>query len=185
MLTWHVPSPVHAQRLRASMLYSGDVKNDPCGRGIYNCDPAAPIVIYFSKMSPGPAGKRLLAFGRIFSGSVRSGDVLRALRTDGTEREAKISKVLVCCIGNKMHTVPLADAGQLVVLDGIEGSLHKADTITSSECGKAIRHMNIVIPPIFQRGIRPTSESYLTKMVAAMQQIVDACVRSLFPGQGH
>ena len=136
MLTWHVPSPVHAQRLRASMLYSGDVKNDPCGRGIYNCDPAAPIVIYFSKMSPGPAGKRLLAFGRIFSGSVRSGDVLRALRTDGTEREAKISKVLVCCIGNKMHTVPLADAGQLVVLDGIEGSLHKLTRLPARNAGR-------------------------------------------------
>lgn len=180
MVASHVPSPVQAQPLRAAILYSGEVKGDPCGQGIYDCDPTAPAVVYISKMSPGPAGKRLLAFGRIFSGTVRSGDILRALRTDGTESKAKISKVMLCGIGNKMHPIPFAEAGQLIVLDGIDEALHKAGTLTSSEEGKAIRHMDMVVTPIFQRGIRPKNRSNLTKMVSAMQQIVNADSTALF-----
>ena len=180
MVASHTPSPVRAQKLRASLLYSGDVKEDSCGRGISNCDPSAPTVVYVSKMSPSPTSKRLLAFGRVFSGTVRPGDTLRALRTDGSESEAKVSRVMVCGVGGRMHTIPSADAGQLVALEGIDEALSKAGTLTSSASGKAIRHMQLVVTPIFQRSVRPKNKSQLTKMVSALHQIVNADSTALF-----
>ena len=50
MVAAHVPSPVHSQRLRAPLLYSGSLE-DASGSGIATCDDAAPLVIYVSKMA--------------------------------------------------------------------------------------------------------------------------------------
>jgi len=180
MVASQVPSPARAQPLRASLLYSGEVHDDSCGRGISECNPSAPTVVYISKMSPSPSSKRLLAFGRVFSGTVQPGDVLRALRTDGTESEAKVSRVLICGAGGKMRAIPRAGAGQLVALEGIDEALHKAGTLTSSMDGKPIRHMEMLGTPIFQVGVACKNKSQLTKMVPAMQQVVNADPTALF-----
>ena len=179
MVASHVPSPVQAQALRAPLLYSGDIEEDS-GQGIANCDPTAPTVVFVSKMSPSPMGKRLLAFGRVFSGTVRPGDQLRALRTDGTEGVTKVSRVLLYGIAGRTQSIPCAEAGQLVALEGVDEALNKAGTLTSSADGKAIRHMEMAVTPIFQRSVRPRNKNQLAKMVSTLRRLVDADSTALF-----
>jgi elongation factor 2 len=180
MIAAHVPSPACAQRLRAPLLYAGD-SNDSSFRGIYNCDPTGPAVVYISKMAPsGERSKRLLAFGRVFSGTVRVGDSLRALRTDGKERTAKIAQIKICSLGGRMHSIQSTEAGQLIALEGVDEALGKAGTLTSALDGLPIRHMHFAVMAVVQHSVRPKDKKELTKMVAELQQVVNADSTALF-----
>jgi elongation factor 2 len=44
-----------------------------------NCDPKGPLMIYISKMVPSTDKGRFYAFGRIFSGTVASGQKVRIM----------------------------------------------------------------------------------------------------------
>lgn len=46
-----------------------------------NCDPNGPLCIYISKMIP-INGERLAAYGRIFSGTIKSGEKIRIMGTN-------------------------------------------------------------------------------------------------------
>jgi len=43
------------------------------------CDPAGPLMIYISKMVPSTDKGRFYAFGRVFSGTVASGQKVRIM----------------------------------------------------------------------------------------------------------
>src|SRR5581483_10680247 len=68
----HLPSPVRAQKYRAELLYEGPT-DDECAKGISECNPNAPLMFYVSKMVPSTDKDRFYAFGRVFSGTVKSG----------------------------------------------------------------------------------------------------------------
>jgi elongation factor 2 len=86
MIIAHLPSPVEAQRYRAALLYSGPCRDeDPTYKAIRECDPNGPLVFYVSKMvSLLGQGKtaRLYAFGRVFSGTIRTGHSVLVDRRD-------------------------------------------------------------------------------------------------------
>lgn len=72
MLVQHLPSPRRAQKYRAGSLYTGPEDDIWC-KGIRECDANGPLVMYISKMIPTPDKGRFYAFGRVFSGTVRTG----------------------------------------------------------------------------------------------------------------
>merc|ERR1711991_974137 len=76
MLVLHLPSPVTAQRYRVETLYEGPM-DDECAQGIANCDPNAPLMLYISKMVPTSDKGRFYAFGRVFSGTIATGQRVR------------------------------------------------------------------------------------------------------------
>ena len=78
MMVLHLPSPRVAQKYRTSYLYEGSM-DDPCAVGMRNCDPKGPLMIYISKMVPAADKGRFYAFGRVFSGTVASGQKVRIM----------------------------------------------------------------------------------------------------------
>merc|ERR1712183_1207598 len=76
MIVIHLPSPVAAQKYRAELLYEGPHDDAAC-MGIKNCDPEAPLMMYVSKMVPTSDKGRFHAFGRVFSGTVATGQKVR------------------------------------------------------------------------------------------------------------
>jgi elongation factor 2 len=78
MIITKLPSPKTAQAYRAGYLYEGDI-NDPCGQAIQNCDPTGPLMVYISKMVPTKEKGRFYAFGRVFSGTVTTGQRVRIM----------------------------------------------------------------------------------------------------------
>ncbi|KAG6883959.1 Elongation factor 2, partial [Termitomyces sp. T32_za158] len=72
MIVINLPSAAAAQRYRVDTLYEGPL-DDESAIGIRDCDPKGPLVLYVSKMVPTSDKGRFYAFGRVFSGTVRSG----------------------------------------------------------------------------------------------------------------
>lgn len=131
----HLPSPVTAQRYRTPYLYEGP-QDDEVFRGMSQCDPKGPLSIYISKMVPIDGG-RFAAFGRIFSGTVRSGEKVRILGSNyvpGQKNdlyEKSIGQVGVFMMGKNPESLPDIPCGNTVALTGIDDYLLKTGTITS------------------------------------------------------
>jgi elongation factor 2 len=78
MIIMKLPSPKRAQQYRAAYLYEGPV-TDPCGSAIEKCDKEGPLMIFITKMIPTADGGRFFAFGRVFSGTVSTGQKVRIM----------------------------------------------------------------------------------------------------------
>jgi len=76
MIILKLPSPAKAQSYRAAYLYEGPI-TDPTGQAIKNCDKDGPLAIFISKMIPTNDKGRFFAFGRVFSGTVATGQKVR------------------------------------------------------------------------------------------------------------
>ena len=72
MIITHLPSPMAAQKYRVDTLYMGP-QGDETYKAIQACDKEGPLVLYISKMVPTPDRSRFYAFGRVFSGTVATG----------------------------------------------------------------------------------------------------------------
>lgn len=53
--------------------------DDACAIAMRNCDPKGPLMIYISKMVPAADKGRFYAFGRVFAGTVASGQKVRIM----------------------------------------------------------------------------------------------------------
>jgi elongation factor 2 len=78
MMVLHLPSPRKAQKYRTSYLYEGP-QEDAIAESMRKCDPNGPLMIYISKMVPSTDKGRFYAFGRVFSGTVASGQKVRIM----------------------------------------------------------------------------------------------------------
>lgn len=74
----HLPSPVVAQKYRCDVLYSGDLTTKEA-TDIRNCDINGEFSMYISKMVPMGVTGKFLAFGRVFSGSIKKNQELRIM----------------------------------------------------------------------------------------------------------
>jgi elongation factor 2 len=75
MIIKHLPSPAVAQAYRCEILYSGDL-TDPICDSIRACDKDGELSMYVSKMCPTSEKGRFIAFGRVFSGTVSTGQTV-------------------------------------------------------------------------------------------------------------
>ena len=79
MIVVHLPAPNKAQAYRVEGLYEGPM-DDECATGIRECDKNGPLMMYVSKMIPADASNsRFYAFGRVFSGTVKTGQKVRLM----------------------------------------------------------------------------------------------------------
>merc|ERR1712216_724226 len=72
MIVLHLPSPAKAQKYRTETLYEGPL-DDTAATGMKSCDPNGPLMIYISKMVPTADNSRFVAFGHVFSGTIKTG----------------------------------------------------------------------------------------------------------------
>lgn len=78
MIILRLPSPKEAQKYRVDYLYEGP-KDDVCATSIRNCDPSGALMLFVSKMVPTSEKGRFFAFGRVFGGTVSTGQKVRIM----------------------------------------------------------------------------------------------------------
>merc|ERR1719197_2283871 len=77
MIVSKLPSPRQAQKYRVENLYEGPM-DDEAANAIRACDASSGLMMYVSKMVPtSDEGGRFYAFGRVFSGTIATGQKVR------------------------------------------------------------------------------------------------------------
>ena len=78
MIVCHLPSPRKAQKYIKSYLCEGP-QDDIVAQSMRECNPKGPLIMYVSKMVPTTDRERFFSFGRVFSGTIATGQKVKIL----------------------------------------------------------------------------------------------------------
>jgi elongation factor 2 len=191
MMILHLPSPVTAQKYRAETLYEGPPDDEAC-ISIRDCNPKGPLMLYVSKMVPTSDKGRFYAFGRVFSGTVRSGLKVRIQGpnyTPGKKEDLFIKAIqrTVLMMGGKVEPIDDMPAGNIVGLVGIDQFLLKSGTLTTSETAHNMKVMKFSVSPVVQRSVQVKNAQDLPKLVEGLKRLSksDPCVLTMTNESGE
>ncbi|KZV65567.1 eukaryotic translation elongation factor 2 [Peniophora sp. CONT] len=191
MIVINLPSPRTAQKYRVETLYEGPM-DDESAIGIRDCDPKGPLVCYISKMVPTSDKGRFYAFGRIFSGTIRSGPKIRIQGPNylpGKKDDLFVKSIqrTVLMMGRYVEPIEDCPAGNIVGLVGIDQFLLKSGTLTSSETAHNMKVMKFSVSPVVQVAVEVKNAADLPKLVEGLKRLSksDPCVLAWIADTGE
>ncbi|PWY72632.1 P-loop containing nucleoside triphosphate hydrolase protein [Aspergillus eucalypticola CBS 122712] len=191
MIILHLPSPVTAQKYRVDTLYEGP-PDDEAATSIRNCNPNGPLMLYVSKMVPTSDKDRFYAFGRVFSGTVRSGIKVRIQGPNyipGKKEDLFIKAIqhTVLMMGRKVVPIDDMPAGNIVGVVGIDQFLLKSGTISTSDTAHNLKVMKFSVMPVVQRSVAVKNAHDLPKLVEGLKRLSksDPCVLTMTNNSGE
>ncbi|KAF7337710.1 Elongation factor EF-2 [Mycena sanguinolenta] len=166
--------------------------DDESAIGIRDCDPKGPLVLYVSKMVPTSDKGRFYAFGRIFSGTVKSGPKIRIQGPNyvpGKKDDLFVKSIQRTVLMMGRYIEPLEDcpAGNIVGLVGIDQFLLKSGTLTTSETAHNMRVMRFSVSPVVQVAVEVKNAADLPKLVEGLKRLSksDPCVQTWIAETGE
>jgi elongation factor 2 len=175
MIILKLPSPVVAQKYRAAYLYEGPI-DDPSGQAIKNCDKDGPVMVFISKMVPTADKGRFYAFGRVFAGTIATGQKVRIMGpnyTPGSKNDLNVKNVqrTLIMMAGKVEAVPDVPCGNTVALVGIDQYLMKQGTIATDENAHNIRVMKYSVSPVVRVAVDVKNAADLPKLVDGLKKL--------------
>ena len=191
MIVIHLPSPVTAQNYRAETLYEGP-SDDVHAIAIKNCDPTADLMLYVSKMVPTSDKGRFYAFGRVFAGTVKSGQKVRIQGPNyvpGKKDDLFIKAIqrTVLMMGRFVEPIDDVPAGNIVGLVGVDQFLLKSGTLTTSDTAHNLKVMKFSVSPVVQVAVEVKNANDLPKLVEGLKRLSksDPCVLTYMSESGE
>ncbi|PGH18331.1 elongation factor 2 [Polytolypa hystricis UAMH7299] len=191
MMVLHLPSPVTSQKYRMETLYEGP-HDDECAIGIRDCDAKAPLMLYVSKMVPTTDKGRFYAFGRVFSGTVRSGLKVRIQGPNyipGKKDDLFIKAIqrTILMMGRFIEPIEDVPAGNILGLVGVDQFLLKSGTLTTSDTAHNLKVMKFSVSPVVQRSVEVKNANDLPKLVEGLKRLSksDPCVLTMINESGE
>ncbi|KAI5842870.1 elongation factor 2 [Tricharina praecox] len=191
MICLHLPSPVTAQKYRAETLYEGPI-DDECGVGIRDCNPNGPLMLYVSKMVPTSDKGRFYAFGRVFSGTVKSGLKVRIQGPNylpGKKEDLFVKAIqrTILMMGRYIEPIDDVPAGNICGLVGVDQFLLKSGTLTTSETAHNLKVMKFSVSPVVQVAVEVKNANDLPKLVEGLKRLSksDPCVLTFISESGE
>ena len=172
MIILHLPSPKVSQKYRTVYLYQGPM-DDECAKAMINCDPKGPVMMFVSKMVPTSDSGRFYAFGRVFSGTIKSGEKVRILGPQylpGKQRDLNVKTVqrVVVMMGKKTEDLVDIPCGNTCSLVGVDDAILKQGTITTSAQAHIIRSMKYTVSPVVRVAVNAKNPADLPKLIAGL-----------------
>ncbi|KAL3881176.1 hypothetical protein ACJMK2_027633 [Sinanodonta woodiana] len=193
MIIGHLPSPLVAQKYRTEILYEGPL-DDPAATAMKACDSNGPLMLYVSKMVPSLDKGRFYAVGRVFSGTVATGQTVRIMGPDynpGKEKNINlfiknIPRTVVMMAGTVM---PVDDmpCGNIVGLVGIDKYLRKTGTISTYDHAHNLKVLKFSVSPVVKVAVDVVNPADLPKLVEGLKRLSksDPMVQCIFDGGQH
>merc|ERR1711887_102756 len=175
MIVLHLPSPAKAQKYRTETLYEGPL-DDTAATGMKSCDPNGPLMIYISKMVPTADNSRFTAFGRVFSGTIKTGMKARIMGPNYVPGQKSdlycksIQRVMLMMAG-KTESIDDVPCGNTVGIVGVDQFILKTGTITDQEDAHNIKVMKYSVSPVVQQSVRPKNAADLPKLVEGLKRL--------------
>ncbi|EDV26551.1 uncharacterized protein TRIADDRAFT_37398 [Trichoplax adhaerens] len=175
MITIHLPSPVTAQKYRMEMLYEGP-HDDALALAIKNCDPTGHLCMYVSKMVPTSDRGRFYAFGRVFSGTVATGQKVRIMGPNfipGKKEDLYLKQIqrTILMMGRYIEPIEDVPCGNIVGLVGVDQFLVKTGTITTFEEAHNLKVMKFSVSPVVRVAVEAKNPSDLPKLVEGLKRL--------------
>lgn len=175
MMVLHLPSPKIAQAYRYKFLYEGPL-DDACATAIKNCDPKGPLMMYVSKMVPTTDKSRFFAFGRVFSGTIATGQKVRIMGPNYTlgKKEDLFEKSIqrtVLMMGKGIEYIPDVPCGNTVGLVGVDQYIMKTGTISDHPEAHTIKSMKYSVSPVVRVAVAPKNPGDLGKLVDGLKKL--------------
>lgn len=191
MMVLHLPSPAHAQKYRAELLYEGP-PDDACCTAVRNCDPNGPLMLYISKMVPSSDKGRFIAYGRVFSGTVRSGQKVRIMGPNyvpGTKKDLSVKSIqrTLLMMGRRTDAVESVPCGNTVGLVGLDQVIVKSGTLSDDEEAFPFKDMKYSVSPVVRVAVEPKNPSDLPKLVEGLKRLAksDPLVQTITEESGE
>ncbi|KAK7116844.1 eukaryotic translation elongation factor 2-like [Littorina saxatilis] len=191
MIVIHLPSPVTAQKYRMELLYEGP-HDDPCGVGIKTCDPKGEVMMYISKMVPTSDKGRFYAFGRVFSGTVQTGQKVRIMGPNYTpgKKEDLYEKSIqrtILMMGRYTEAIEDVPCGNICGLVGVDQYLVKGGTISTYKEAHNMKVMKFSVSPVVRVAVECKDPQHLPKLVEGLKRLAksDPMVQCIIEESGE
>merc|ERR550514_685624 len=137
MIVSKLPSPRQAQKYRVENLYEGPM-DDEAANAIRACDKESGLMMYVSKMVPTSDKGRFYAFGRVFSGTIATGQKVRIQGPHyqvGGKEDLNVKNIqrTVLMMGRVTEQIADVPCGNTVALVGVDQYILKTGTLTTLE----------------------------------------------------
>lgn len=163
MVVEHLPSPVEAQKYRIQKIWGGDMESD-IAKQMAACNPDAPLSMVITDVSVDPhAGD--VATGRIYSGAIHPGDIVKILSAD---KELKVQKVGLY-FGNDLVPINKSVAGNIISLVGLK-DIYSGETISTTEM-KSFENFMSNAEPVMTISIEAKDPKDLPKLIEALRKL--------------
>merc|ERR1719408_431114 len=168
MLVTKLPSPRVAQKYRVENLYEGPM-DDEAANCIRGCDKDKGLMMYVSKMIPTSDKGRFYAFGRVFSGTIATGQKVRIQGPGykpGAKENLNVKSIqrTVLMMGRTTEQIADVPCGNTVALVGVDAYITKSGTITSIEDSHNIADMKYSVSPVVKVSVKVKDGKDLPKM---------------------
>ncbi len=167
MVVKFVPNPREAQRYRIPKIWKGDI-NSEIGRAMLEADPNGPLVFFVCDMRWDPhAG--FVATGRVFSGTLRSGEEVYLINARQSQKVLQVSLYM----GPYREVVPAIPAGNVAAVLGLDAA-RAGETVVN------VKYKDVMVPferlryiaePVVTMAIEPKKTTDLTKLIDALRKI--------------
>jgi len=191
MIVIHLPSPVTAQRYRMELLYEGP-HDDACAVAIKTCDPKGELMMYISKMVPTADKGRFFAFGRVFAGTVGTGQKVRIMGPNYVPGkkddlyEKSIQRTILM-MGRYTEAIEDVPCGNICGLVGVDQYLIKTGTISTFKEAHNMKVMKFSVSPVVRVAVECKDPSQLPKLVEGLKRLAksDPMVQCLIEESGE
>merc|ERR1712137_320324 len=175
MILSKLPSPRAAQKYRVENLYEGPM-DDEAAKAIRACDKEGPLMMYVSKMVPTSDKGRFYAFGRVFSGTIATGQKVRIQGPHykpGGKEDLNVKNIqrTVLMMGRTTEQIADVPCGNTVALVGVDQYILKSGTITTLENAHNIADMKYSVSPVVKVAVKPKDGKDLPKLVEGLKKL--------------
>lgn len=127
-------------------------------------------------MVPTTDKSRFFAFGRVFSGTVATGQKVRIMGPNYKpgKKEDLFEKAIqrtVLLMGRYVEPIPDVPCGNTVGLVGIDQYLMKTGTLSDHPDAHTIRSMKYSVSPVVRVAVKPKNAADLPKLVEGLKKL--------------
>ncbi|KAJ9094903.1 hypothetical protein QFC19_007759 [Naganishia cerealis] len=178
LITEKIPSPVEAASSLISRTYTGPMTSE-MAQSMQQCNPDGPAIVHISKLYHTADAQTFRAFGRVMSGTIRQGQLVKVLGegySPDDEEDMVTQSIDNIWLNESRYVVETdhASAGNLVLLGGVDASISKTATIVARDVDeelyifRPIRHMT---QSVLKIAVEPISPSELPKMLDGLRKV--------------
>ncbi len=167
MVVKFIPNPMEAQRYRIPKIWHGNISSE-IGKAMMNVDPNGPLVMLINDIRIDPhAG--LVATGRVFSGTLRSGEEVWLINTRMKQKVLQVSLYM----GPYRELADEIVAGNIAAVLGLDKA-RAGETVVAVEYREQMtpfEKLRMISEPVVTVAVEPKDPRELTKLIDALHKL--------------